>query len=281
MDETISMRRLTPFQWFTQALLVVGAGIMLLPFIYMIGTSFKPPTEVLTWPPTLFAVHPTWDNYRNLTTIAPFPRFFLNSLIMSTASALGILATSTFAGYIFSKYRFPGRDLLFIIILATAMVPFETYLIPLYFLVKQLKMINTYAGMAGPYLIMSFGIFLMRQSMSSSIPDELLDAGRIDGCSEWRLFHQIAVPLSKSAIGALGIFAFMQAWMAFIWPLILATQREMYTMEVGLSVFQQRFTIDYGSITAGSTVSIIPVFIVFLVLRRNIIQGITLTGLKG
>ena len=281
MDETISMRRLTPFQWFTQALLIVGAGIMLLPFIYMIGTSFKPPTEVLTWPPTLFAAHPTWDNYRNLTTIAPFPRFFLNSLIMSTASALGILATSTFAGYIFSKYRFPGRDLLFIIILATAMVPFETYLIPLYFLVKQLKMINTYAGMAGPYLIMSFGIFLMRQSMSSSIPDELLDAGRIDGCSEWRLFHQIAVPLSKSAIGALGIFAFMQAWMAFIWPLILATQREMYTMEVGLSVFQQRFTIDYGSITAGSTVSIIPVFIVFLVLRRNIIQGITLTGLKG
>ncbi len=128
---------------------------------------------------------------------------------------------------------------------------------------------------------MSFGIFLMRQSMSSSIPDELLDAGRIDGCSEWRLFRQIALPLSKSAIGALGIFAFMQAWMAFIWPLILATQREMYTMEVGLSVFQQRFSIDYGSITAGSTVSIIPVFIVFLVLRRNIIQGITLTGLKG
>jgi multiple sugar transport system permease protein len=281
MDETISIRRLTPFQWFTQILLLIGAGIMLLPFIYMVGTSFKPPTEVLTWPPTLFAAHPTWDNYLTLITIAPFPRFFLNSLIMSTASALGILATSTFAGYIFSKYRFPGRDLLFIIILATAMVPFETYLIPLYFLVKQLKMINTYAGMAGPYLIMSFGIFLMRQSMSSSIPDELLDAGRIDGCSEWRLFHQIALPLSKSAIGALGIFAFMQAWMAFIWPLILATQREMYTMEVGLSVFQQRFTIDYGSITAGSTVSIIPVFIVFLVLRRNIIQGITLTGLKG
>jgi multiple sugar transport system permease protein len=281
MDETISVRRLTPFQWFTQMLLLLGAGIMILPFIYMIGTSFKPSTEVLTWPPTLFATHPTWENYLTLTTIAPFPRFFLNSLIMSTASALGILATSTFAGYIFSKHRFPGRDLLFIIILATAMVPFETYLIPLYFLIKQRKLINTYAGMAGPYLIMSFGIFLMRQSMSSSIPDELLDAGRIDGCSEWRLFRQIALPLSKSAIGALGIFAFMQAWMAFIWPLILATQREMYTMEVGLSVFQQRFTIDYGSITAGSTVSILPVFIVFMVLRRNIIQGITLTGLKG
>ncbi len=281
MDETISARRLTPFQWFTQVLLFMGAAIMLLPFVYMIGTSFKPPTEVLTWPPTLFAVNPTWDNYRTLITIAPFPRFFLNSLIMSTISALGILATSTFAGYIFSKHRFPGRDLLFIIILATAMVPFETYLIPLYFIIKRLHLINTYAGMVGPYLIMSFGIFLMRQSIGSNIPDELLDAGRIDGCSEWRLFRQIVLPLSQSAIGALGIFAFMQAWMAFIWPLILATQREMYTMEVGLSVFQQRFTIDYGSITAGSTVSILPVFIVFMLLRRHIIQGVTLTGLKG
>ncbi len=281
MEETLSIRRLTPFQWFTQALLLVGAGLMILPFVYMIGTSFKPPTEVLKWPPTFFAVNPTWENYRTLTTIAPFPRFFLNSLIMSTASMLGILATSTFAGYIFSKHRFPGRNLLFIIVLATAMVPFETYLIPFYFLIKQLKLINTYPGMVAPYLIMSFGIFLMRQSIGSSIPDELLDAGRIDGCSEWRLFRQIVLPLSKSAIGALGIFSFMQAWMAFIWPLILATQREMYTMEVGLSVFQQRYTIDYGSITAGSTVSIVPVFIVFLLLRRNIIQGITLTGLKG
>ncbi len=281
MEEYLPIRRLTPFQWFTQAVLLLGAAIMVLPFLYMIGTSFKPAPEVVAWPPTLIAVHPTLENYGNLTTTAPFPRFFLNSLIMSTASALGILVTSTFAGFIFGKYRFPGRNVLFIIILATAMVPFETYLIPLYFIIKQLKLINTYTGMIGPYLIMSFGIFLMRQNISSSIPDELLDAGRIDGCSEWRLFRQIVVPLSKSAIGALGIFAFMQAWMAFIWPLILATQREMYTMEVGLSAFQQRFTIDYGSITAGSTISVLPVFIVFLLLRRHIVQGITLTGLKG
>jgi len=216
-----------------------------------------------------------------LTATAPFPRFFLNSMILSTISMLGILATSTLAGFIFAKYSFPGRNVLFVIILATAMVPFETYLIPLYFIIRQFRLINTYAGMVGPYLVMSFGIFLMRQSIGSSIPDELLDAGRIDGCSEWRLFGQIVVPLSKSAIGALGIFAFMQAWMAFIWPLILATTRDMYTMEVGLSAFQQRFTIDYGSITAGSTISILPVFIVFLLLRRNIVAGITLTGLKG
>jgi multiple sugar transport system permease protein len=281
MEDFITVRRLTPFQWFTQALLFLGAAAMLLPFVYMVATSFKPAPEVIAWPPTLLPKNPTWDNYRSLQTAAPFARYFLNSLIMSTASTLGILITSTLGGYIFSKYRFPGRDLLFLIVLATSMVPFETYLIPLYFMVKRLQLINTYAGMAGPYLIMSFGIFLMRQNIGATIPDELLDAGRIDGCSEWRLFRQIAVPLSASAIGALGILAFMQAWMAFIWPLILATTKEMYTMEVGLSAFQSRYTIEYGSITAGSTISIIPVLIVFLVLRRNIVQGITLTGLKG
>jgi multiple sugar transport system permease protein len=281
MEEMTSRRRLTLFEWSTQLLLLLGAVIMLLPFIYMVGTSTKPPTEVLTWPPTLFARNPTWDNYGNLLTVAPFPRFFLNSLIMSTASMASILVTSTIAGYIFGKHTFPGRNFIFMLVLATSMVPFETYLIPLYFIVKDLHLINTYAGMTAPYLIMSFGIFLMRQSISSNIPDELLDAGRIDGCSEWRLFGQIVLPLTKSSIGALGIFAFMQAWMAFIWPLILATEREMYTMEVGLSVFQQRYTIDYGSITAGSTVSLIPVIIVFLLLRRHIIQGVTLTGLKG
>ena len=264
-----------------QALLFLGAAIMLLPFAYMIGTSLKLPTEVVAWPPTFIPMHPTLDNYLNLNKAAPFTRYFLNSVIMSSVSALGILTTSTLAGYIFSKYTFPGRNLLFVIILATAMVPFETYLIPLYFLIKKLHLINTYPGMIGPYVVMSFGIFLMRQNIGSTIPNELLDAGRIDGCSELRLFAQIVVPLSTSAIGALGIFAFMQGWMGFIWPLILATTKDMYTMEVGLSVFQQRYTIDYGSITAGSTISILPIFIVFLLLRRNIIQGFTLTGLKG
>lgn len=261
-------------------LLASGLLIMVLPFIYMVGTSFKPPPEVITWPPTLLPRNPTLDNYRLLRTAAPFGRFFLNSVIMSSISTLGILLTSTLAGYIFSKFRFPGRDLLFLIVLSTAMVPFETYLIPLYLIAKDLKLINTYAGLAAPYVIMSFGIFLMRQNIGASLPDELLDAARIDGCSEWRIFWQVVVPLSRSAISALAILAFMQAWTAFIWPLILATERTMYTMEVGLSIFQHRFTIEYGGITAGSTISILPILLVFLLLRRHIIRGITLTGMK-
>ena len=261
-------------------ILLTGVTIMILPFLYMVGTSFKPPPEVIAWPPTLIPRNPTLANYALLRTAAPFGRFFLNSVIMSTSSTLGILVTSTLAGYIFAKFRFPGRTVLFVLLLSTAMVPFETYLIPLYLVAKNLGLINTYVGLFAPYLIMSFGIFLMRQNISATIPDELLDAARIDGCSELRIFGQIVVPLSRSAIAALAIFAFMQGWMAFIWPLIVASERKMYTMEVGLSIFQQRFTIEYGGITAGSTVSIIPILLIFLLMRRHIIRGITLTGMK-
>ena len=268
-------------RWFFQLLLLLGTGIMLLPFLYMVGSSFKPPPEIIAWPPTILPKQWTLENYLTLGQKAPFLRFFVNSLLVSTVSTMLILFTSTLAGFVFSKYNFPGKNFFFIVILATAMVPFETYLIPLYLVVKNLRMINTYQGIILPYAVMSFGIFLMRQSIGSSIPDELLDAGRIDGCSEWKLFRIIVVPLSGSAIGALGILAFMQAWMAFIWPLILATGREMYTMEVGLAMFQQRFTIEYGGVLAGSTISILPILIVFILLRRNIIEGMTLTGLKG
>lgn len=278
------MNTLRPVPWSritTHVILMAGSLIMIVPFIYMVGTSFKPPPEIIAWPPTLWPKQPTLENYALLRTQAPFARFFLNSVIMSSLSTVSILLTSALAGYIFGKFRFPGRDLLFILLLATAMVPFETYLIPLYLVAKNLRLINTYAGLVGPYLVMSFGIFLMRQNIASSIPDDLLDAARIDGSSEWRTFLTIVLPLSKGALSALGILAFMQAWTAFIWPLILATEQKMYTMEVGLSIFQQRFTIDYGGITAGSTVSILPILLVFLVLRRHIIRGITLTGMRG
>ncbi len=281
MQRFLANSRLFTWQTFSHLLLLSGVTIMIVPFLYMVGTSFKPPTEVISWPPTLWPKNPTLENYASLRTAAPFGRFFLNSILVALISTLGIISTSTLAGYIFSKFRFPARNILFIILLSTAMVPFETYLIPLYLIAKDLRLLNSYAGLVGPYLIMSFGIFLMRQNIGSAIPDEFLDAARIDGASEWRIFFKIVVPLSKSAISALGILAFIQAWSAFIWPLILATEREMYTMEVGLSIFQRRFTIEYGSITAGSTISILPILIIFLLLRRHIIRGITLTGLKG
>jgi multiple sugar transport system permease protein len=262
-------------------LLTAIAVSMVLPFLWMISTSLKPPPEVIAWPPNLIPREPTWENYTGLFKAAAFHRFFLNSFIVSLLSTVSIVFTSALAGFVFSKFRFPLRNLLFLLVLATAMVPLEVYILPLYVQMVKVKWLNSYQGLVAPYLIMSFGIFFMRQNIGHSIPDELIDAARIDGASEWRIFRTMILPLSSSAMSALAIFAFMQAWAAFIWPLLVVKQQEMYTMELGLGLFQNRFTIEFGLISAGSVVSFIPVLVVFLLFRRNIIRGITLTGLKG
>jgi len=261
-------------------ILILGGISMILPFVWMFVTSIKPSTEVLSWPPSFIPKSPTLDNYRTVLQEAPFGRYFLNTLLVSTISALSILFTSSLSGFIFAKYRFPGRDILFLILLATAMIPLECYMISLYLLINKFGWINTYQGVVAPILVMAFGVFFMRQNILS-IPNELLDAARIDGCSEWRIYTTIILPLSRSALGALAIFAYMQAWSFFIWPLIVINERDLYTMELGLTMFQKRFTVDYGLISAGSTIAVLPILVIFLILRRNIIEGITLTGLKG
>jgi multiple sugar transport system permease protein len=200
---------------------------------------------------------------------------------MATLCTFSVLLTSALAGYVFAKFRFPGRTALFILVLATAMVPFETYMIPLYISMVKLELVNTFIGLLAPYLIMSYGIFFMRQNVLASIPDEIIDASRIDGASEWSIFFKVIFPMLKGSVGALSIFAFMQTWAAFIWPLIITSSRELWTMELGLGMFQYRFTVDLGPINAGSMLSIFPVLLVFLLMRRHIIKGITLTGLKG
>ncbi len=200
---------------------------------------------------------------------------------MSTLSTAGIILTSTLAGYVFAKYRFPGRNILFAIILVTAMVPLEVYILPLFMTMVDLKWLNTYQGMVAPYLIMSFGIFFMRQNITHGIPDELLESARIDGASDWRTFATIVLPLAKSAIGALAIFAFMQAWAAFIWPLLVTRRTEMYNMELGLGFFQNAYTIDFGPISAASVVSFMPVLIVYFIFRKQIQRGVTLGAVKG
>lgn len=263
------------------SVLILLIVVMVLPFLWMLSTSFKPPPEVIAWPPNLVPKQPTWENFVGLFKAAPFLRFFVNSLIMSTGSTIAIAVTSILAGYVFSKFQFPLRNFLFVVVLLTAMVPMEVYILPLYLQVHRLGWMNSYPGLIAPYFIMSFGIFFMRQNIGHSIPDELLDAARIDGASEWRIFRQIIVPLSTSAAAALAIFAFMQAWAAFIWPLLVVKRQEMYTMELGLGMFQNRFTIEFGLISAGSVVSFLPVIIVFLLFRRHIVRGVTLSGMKG
>lgn len=205
----------------------------------------------------------------------------MNSILMASLSTVSILVTSSIAGYVFAKFKFPFKNFLFILTLSTAMVPLEVYMIPLYLSMVEMGWVNKFAGLVAPYLIMSYGIFFMRQNIMASIPDELLDAARIDGASEWKIFFMVVFPMLSGPIGAISIFAFQQTWAAFIWPLIITSSRELWTMELGLGMFQYRFTVDLGPINAGSMLSIIPVLIMFLLMRKKIIQGITLTGMKG
>ncbi len=261
--------------------LIAGSGVMLLPMLWMLATSFKPPSEIVVWPPRLFPQMPTLENYWGLFEAAPFVRFFGNSVFLSVVSTISVVVTSAIAGAVFAKYRFPGRWFLFMLVLATAIVPNESYMIPLYIELVRLHWINTYQAIILPTLIMSFGIFLIRQHMSSSIPDELLEAARIDGASEWWTFRRVLVPLSGSALSAVGIFAFIQAWGAFIWVILVANNQLLFNMEVGLTAFQYKFSVDYGKLMAGSTFSTLPMLIVFLLLRRRIIENMALTGIKG
>ncbi|OFX27290.1 MAG: hypothetical protein A2Z07_11980 [Armatimonadetes bacterium RBG_16_67_12] len=262
------------------SILIAAAAMMLMPFVWMFTTSLTPSAEILTPSLRLWPSQATLQHYREVVQAAPWLRYFWNTVVISTASALAILFTSSLAGFIFAKYRFPGRNLLFIIILGTAMIPFESYMIPFYLQIKELGWINTYAGIAAPLLIMSFGIFFMRQSIMT-IPDELLDAARIDGATEFYIYRRVILPLSKPAMGALTILAVQNAWAFFIWPMIVTSDRSLFTMELGLAMFQRAFTVDYGRITAGSVITVIPVLIAFLILRRSIIRGVTLAGMKG
>ena len=196
-------------------------------------------------------------------------------------SAVGVVLTSSIGGYVFAKFRFGLNMPLFGLIFATSMIPFEMYMIPLYIDIVDVGLSNTFVGMVVPYLIMSFGIFFMRQLCMQQIPDELLDAARIDGCGELRIFASIVMPLLQSGVAALAILAFVEGWNAFIWPLIMATNNDLFTMEIGLALFQTTFNVDLGAVAAGSLCSVMPIVIVFFIYRRQIMESIAMTGMKG
>jgi multiple sugar transport system permease protein len=261
-------------------ILTLGVIIMVIPFLWMVSTAFKTSIEVNAWPPTFIPRHFNFNNFTAVFKTAPFHIYFLNSLKMATVSALAIVFTSLISGYIFAKFRYYGLALVFSIFLATAIVPFEIYMIPLYLQMQKLQLLNKFGGMVLPYLVMSFGIFFMRQNIVQQIPDEMLESARIDGASEWRIFSQIAAPLLVAPMSALGIFAFIEAWNAFIWPLLVVGDKKMFTMELGLAGFQGSFSIDMTVLSAGSVISVIPILTVFLFLRRHIIQSVSMTGSK-
>lgn len=260
--------------------LMVFSLLMLLPLVFLVSNGFKTPQEMLAWPPTIIPANPTIDNFSAVLQDTPLLRWILNSIMFAVLSTLAILATSSIAGYILAKFRYRSLNVIFALVLATAIVPFEVYMIPLYFQAQSLGILNSIWGLLLGYLVMSFGIFLIRQNVIHSIPDELLEAARIDGAGELWIFFRIVLPLLRGALGALGVLAFFQAWTAFAWPMIVATNREAYTIEVGLALFQTGFTVDLGRLSAASALVLIPSISLFVLLRRNFVQGVASTGLK-
>lgn len=261
------------------SVLIIGACVVLFPFFWVFCTAFKGSTEVLSWPPRILPRNPIMGNFIEVFRKWPFHGFIFNSVLISSIATLSVLVTSTLSGYVFAKIRFFGRNHLFFLLIATSMIPFQAYALSLYLFINKLRWLNTYQGLVFPLLIMSYAIFFMRQSISS-IPNALIDAARLDGCSEFSIYYRIILPLSISAQAAVAIWAFTAAWNFFFWFLLITNKTAMYTAELGLAFFQQRFFIQYGLISAGSAVCMLPLLIVFVVFQRRIIEGMTLSGLK-
>ncbi len=265
-------------KFLTYTALILGSVIMLFPFIWMISTSLKPPMDIFN----LKIIPENWtlDNYIKVFEESLFLKWFLNSIIVAVITTISVLFFDSLVGYIIAKFSFVGRTFIFILILSTLMVPTEMLIIPWYMMSSEFGWSDTYWGIFFPGLMTGFGVFLMRQFMEQ-IPDDLLDAARVDGMNEYKIFFKIAIPQVWPAISALGIFTFLGNWNAFLWPLIVIESADMRTLPVGLSFFSSgEAESQWHLIMTGSTIAVIPLVIVFIFLQRHIIQGITLTGMK-
>src|SRR5665647_3119555 len=259
--------------WLAYVVLGVGLIIVTSPFIWMALSSLKSEGEIRQVPPTWIPEAPTLDNFRELFDRLDFTQFFTNSTVVALAVTIGNVIFCSMLGYVLAKSEFAGKKLLFRLVLGTLMVPGMVTLVPLFVLVANMGLVNTYFGLILPFLAAPFGVFLMRQFFLG-IPDELIDAARVDGASEARIFVQVVMPLAKPALATLGILTFLGSWNNFLWPLVVATTEDKYTLPVALALYStgQNQT-DYGLLLAGAVVVVVPGLIVFLILQRHFVLG--------
>ena len=261
--------------------LVGGLVLMVGPFLWMLLGSIKPEADFLRNPPTLLPTAPTTDNYSRLFDQLDFPRFFFNSSAIALAVTVGTLVFCPMLGYALAKLPWHGKRLVMGLVLATLMVPAGITLIPNFILMSNLGLVNSYPGLILPFLAGPFGVFLMRQFMLG-IPNELLEAARIDGANEFRIFWSVVMPIATPVLATLGILTFLGSWNNFLYPLVMATEPQMYTLPVALATFATgQYQADHGMLMAGSVVLVVPVLIVFVLFQRWITEGIATTGLKG
>ncbi len=263
-----------------QLALWAGLVVMATPFAWMILGSFKTTRELRQRPPTWIPEEPTLQNYRDLFDRLDFPRYFLNSTVAALAVTAGNLLFCSMLGYALAKLDFPGKRVLTAVMLSTLMIPAFVTFMPLFVLVSNMNLTNSRAGLILPFLAGAFGAFLMRQFMFS-IPDELLDAARVDGAGEYRIFFRIVLPLCGPALATLGVLTFLTNWNSFLWPLVVASTEDMYTLPVALALFsigQQESNVALQM--AGAVVVVLPIVILFFAMQRYVSRGVATTGLK-
>ncbi len=259
--------------------LIASSIIMLVPFYWMVSTSLKLEADVFASPVEWVPQPVTLVHYVEIWTRLPFARFFFNSVFVATMVTLSNAFFATLAGYAFAKLKFPGRDKIFFVLLLTLMVPFQVNLIPLYKLMDIFKWLDTFWALIMPGATSVFGIYLMRQYIVS-IPDELLDSARVDGCSEFGVFWRIVAPLSLPGVATLAIFMFVRSWTDFLWPMIVTSSMEMRTLPVGIALLQEYHTVSWTQTMAGSTIAALPMIVVFLFMQRQFIEGLTAGAVK-
>lgn len=257
----------------------LAALIFTLPFFLMLSNAFKTSAEILRIPPTFIPRDPSFNAFRTVIQDAPYFRWFANSLIVSISITFMVLLTCSLAGYIFAKFSFPGRDAIFVVLLMTMMVPFPVLLIPSYLVVNELGLINTLWALIVPSMVSAFGIFLMRQFIAG-IPNDLIEAARLDGASEWAIYARIVVPLVRPAMAALGIFTFLAAWNDYLWPLIVINEIERSTLPLALAFFNSQHAQRYDLVMAAAAMAVVPVIIVFVIFQRQIVNALVLAGMK-
>ncbi len=263
----------------TYPLLILIGLIGLLPYYWMLSGSVKTSANMFAVPPQWIPNPINWRAYGEAWRAQDFTRYILNSTVVSVAITAGNLLLASLAGYSLCKFRYLGRGALFLLILSTMMLPLEVTMVPLFLIVKTLDWPNTYAGLIVPFLVEGFGVFLMRQYLQS-IPNELIEAARIDGASELRIYAQIVMPLCKPALAALGVFTFREAWDMYIWPLIIVTKDSLRTLPLGISLFMSSFGTAWDQLMAVAAIGTLPMILLFFFLQRSFIQGIAISGLK-
>ena len=265
---------------FLYILLIMGGLVMIVPFAWMISTSLKSGQYVLSMPPQLIPNPATLDSYRRIFELYPIGRMLFNSLFVAGLTTIGQLVTCSMAAYAFARLKFRGHNFVFLLYLATLMVPFQVTITPLFILMRIFGWINTYQGLILPGVFSAFGTFMLRQAFMT-IPTEYEEAAYMDGASPLTIFLKIILPLSKPALATLSVFAFMGSWNSFMWPLFIVREETLMTLPVGLATLQGRWLTEWNLVMAGAVITVLPMLLLYLFAQKYLVQGYVMSGLKG